>query len=71
MILRLTIILLVASGLGLGALRLVPSIIVFLYDYGFRITPDEYGQTLVIVFGFVFLMTAVPLGLRFMPRNAS
>jgi adenylate cyclase len=70
-ILRLTIILLVASGLGLGALRLVPSAIVFLYDYGFRITPDEYGQVLIAVFGLVFLMTAVPLGLRFMPRNAN
>ncbi|ARJ67545.1 hypothetical protein WV31_18725 [Magnetospirillum sp. ME-1] len=71
MILRLTVILLVASGLGLGALRLVPSAIVFLYDFGFRITPDEYGQMLVLVFGLVFLMTAVPLGLRFMPRNAN
>lgn len=70
-ILRLTIILLVASGLGLGALRMVPSAIVFLYDYGYRITPDEYGQVLIVVFGLVFLMTAVPLGLRFMPRNAN
>ncbi|EME69518.1 hypothetical protein H261_13179 [Paramagnetospirillum caucaseum] len=70
-ILRLTVILLVASGMGLGALRLVPSGIVFLYDYGYRITPDAYGQMLVAVFGLVFLGTAVPLGLRFMPRNAN
>jgi adenylate cyclase len=70
-ILRLTIILLVAAGVGLGVLRLVPSAIVFLYDFGFRITPDEYGQVLILIFGLVFLMTAVPLGLRFMPRNAN
>ncbi|BAE51843.1 hypothetical protein amb3039 [Paramagnetospirillum magneticum AMB-1] len=70
-ILRLTVILLVAAGVGLGVLRLVPSAIVILYDFGFRITPDEYGQMLIIVFGLVFLMTAVPLGLRFMPRNAN
>ena len=70
-ILRLTVILLVASGLGLGALRMVPSAVVFLYDYGYRVTPDEYGQLLMVVFGLVFLMTAVPLGLRFMPRNAN
>lgn len=70
-ILRLTLILLTASAMGLGALRLVPSIVVFLYDYGFRVTPDEYGQLLTVVFGLVFLMTAVPIGLRFMPRNAN
>lgn len=67
---RLTAILLVASAMGLGALRLLPTVIVFLYDFGFRVTPDEYGQLLVLVFGMVFLMTAVPLGLRMMPRNA-
>ncbi|MBI3446845.1 MAG: adenylate/guanylate cyclase domain-containing protein, partial [Magnetospirillum sp.] len=70
-ILRLTVILLVASGVGLGALRLVPSVVVFLYDYGFRITPDAYGQMLIGVFGMVFLMIAVPMGLRFMPHNAN
>jgi class 3 adenylate cyclase len=70
-ILRLTVILLIASAMGLGALRLVPTVIVFLYDYGFRITPDEYGQLLTVVFGLVFLMSAVPIGLRFMPRNAN
>ncbi|MDO8608608.1 MAG: adenylate/guanylate cyclase domain-containing protein [Phaeospirillum sp.] len=70
-ILRLTIILLVALGLGLGALRVLPSVIVFLYDFGFRITAEEYGQLLFPVFGLVFLMTGVPLALRFMPRNAN
>ncbi len=70
MILRLTVILLFAIGMGLGALRLLPSIIIFLYDYGFRITSEEYGQLLAPVFGLVFLMTGVPMALRFMPRNA-
>ncbi|TAN56622.1 MAG: adenylate/guanylate cyclase domain-containing protein [Magnetospirillum sp.] len=70
-ILRLTVILLVAIGLGLGALRILPSIIVFLYDFGFRITAEEYGQLLFPIFALVFLMTGVPLALRFMPRNAN
>lgn len=70
-IIRLTIILLVASAMGLGALRLVPSIVVYLYDFGFRITPDAYGQLLIGIFGLVFLSTAIPLGLRFIPRNAN
>ncbi|WP_254432621.1 adenylate/guanylate cyclase domain-containing protein [Magnetospirillum sp. SS-4] len=70
-ILRLTVILLVAAGLGLGALRVLPAIVTFLYDFGFRVTADEYGQLLFVVFTLVFLMTGVPLGLRFIPRNAN
>ena len=69
-ILRLTVILLIAAGIGLGALRILPSIIVFLYDFGFRITAEEYGQLLLPVFALVFLMTGVPMALRFIPRNA-
>ena len=68
--LRLTVILLIAAGLGLGALRILPSIIVFLYDFGFRITADQYGQLLLPIFALVFLMTGVPMALRFIPRNA-
>ena len=70
MLLRLMAILLVASGMGLGALRILPSIIIFLYDFGFRITSEQYGQALLPVFGLTFLMTGIPLTLRFMPRNA-
>lgn len=66
---RLTIIMLAAAGLALGALRLVPTIVVFLYDYGLRVTPDSYGQLLFAVFALVFLMTAVPLAVRYIPRN--
>ena len=68
-LLRLTVILLLAIGMGLGALRILPSIIIFLYDYGFRITSEQYGQLLLPVFALVFLMTGVPMALRFMPRG--
>lgn len=68
---RLLIVLLVAAALALGALRLVPTIVTFLYDYGFRVTPDEYGQLLFAVFILVLLMTGVPLGLRMIPRHAN
>ncbi|OAN54050.1 hypothetical protein A6A04_12455 [Paramagnetospirillum marisnigri] len=67
---RMLIVLLVAAGLALGALRLVPIIVTFLYDYGFKVTPDEYGQLLFAVFVLVMLMTGVPLGLRMMPHRA-
>jgi len=69
-LLRLMAILLVAVSMGLGALRILPSIIIFLYDFGFRITSEQYGQALLPVFGLTFLMTGIPLTLRFMPRNA-
>ncbi|RAU21454.1 adenylate/guanylate cyclase domain-containing protein [Paramagnetospirillum kuznetsovii] len=68
---RLLIVLLVAVGFALGALRLVPSVVSFLYEYGFRVTPDEYGQLLFAVFIGVLLLTGVPLGLRMIPRNAN
>ena len=68
--LRMTVILLIAAAMGLGALRLLPNIIVFLYDFGFRITAEEYGQLLMPVFALVFLMTGVPMGLRYIPRSA-
>ncbi|CAA7622738.1 conserved hypothetical protein [Candidatus Terasakiella magnetica] len=68
---RLMLILLVASAFSLGALRLVPTLIVYLYDFGFRVTPDGYGQLLFVVFGLVFLFTAVPLALRYLPRHAT
>jgi class 3 adenylate cyclase len=67
---RLTLILLVAAGLSLGALKLVPTVVVFLYDFGFRVTPDQYSQLLIAVFGFVFLSVLVPMSLRFIPSNA-
>jgi len=70
-VLRLTVVLLIAVGVSLGALRLVPSVVTYLYDYGFRITPDDYGQLLFSVFTLVFLMTSVPLALRFLPRDAN
>jgi class 3 adenylate cyclase len=68
--LRMTVILLIATALGLGALRVLPSIIIFLYDFGFRITAEEYGQLLLPVFALVFLMSGVPMALRFIPRSA-
>ncbi len=68
---RLSFILLVAIALALAALRLVPTVIEFLYDYGYRVTPEGYGQLLFTVFCLVFLVSAVPLALRFLPRHAN
>jgi adenylate cyclase len=69
MLFRLTMITLASVGSALAALRAVPDIVVFLYDYGVRIGPDAYGQLLFAVFVLVFLMVGTPLSLRFLPRN--
>jgi class 3 adenylate cyclase len=49
----------------------VPKVVLLLYDYDIRITPTAYGQLLFAVFVLVFLMTAVPLALHFLPRQAT
>jgi len=67
---RLTLILLVGVGAGLLALKALPSVIVKLYEYGFRITPDSYSQLLAGVFVSVVVLVTVPLGLRFLPTHA-
>jgi len=67
---RLTLILLAAVGLGLVSLRVMQSAVLALYDYGFRITPDDYNHLQAGLFTLVVLLVSVPLGLRFLPTHA-
>jgi len=67
---RLTLILLFAVGLGLLSLRLLQSAVLWLYNYGFRITPDDYNHLQAGLFTLVVLLVSVPLGLRFLPTHA-
>jgi class 3 adenylate cyclase len=58
--------------LALGAIKLTPEAIVLLWKMGFsmQLSPDGYNQLLIFVFALTFLMTAVPLAMKFMPRKA-
>ena len=67
---RLTLILLVGIVAGLLALKALPSIILKLYEFGFRITPEGYSQLLLGAFITVLILVTVPLGLRFLPTHA-
>lgn len=67
---RFTLILLAAVGLGLVSLRLMQTIVLELYNYGFRITPDDYNHLQAGLFTLVVLLVSVPLGLRFLPTHA-
>ncbi|WP_156612609.1 tetratricopeptide repeat protein, partial [Paramagnetospirillum marisnigri] len=54
---------LVAATLtGLLSLRAVPTVITKMYDFGFRVTPDEYRSVLFFVFSFVFVVTTIVVG---------
>jgi len=59
-------------SLSMLALKATPEVIVLLWKMGFSITvsPDGYNQLLIVVFFLTFLMTAVPLGMKFIPRQA-
>ncbi|CCG40608.1 adenylate/guanylate cyclase domain-containing protein [Magnetospirillum molischianum] len=67
---RLALILTFAVGLGLLSLRLMQSSVVALYQYGFRVTPDDYNHLQAGLFVLVVLLISVPLGLRFLPTHA-
>ncbi|MEO0035208.1 MAG: hypothetical protein RLZZ501_1231 [Pseudomonadota bacterium] len=69
-LIRLTLILLVGVGVGLLALKILPAVILKLYEFGFRITPEGYSQLLAGVFVSVVILVTVPLGLRFLPTHA-
>ncbi|MFD2235105.1 adenylate/guanylate cyclase domain-containing protein [Phaeospirillum tilakii] len=69
-LIRLTLILLVGVGVGLLALKILPSVVLKLYEFGFRITPEGYSQLLAGVFVSVVILVTVPLGLRFLPTHA-
>ncbi|MBI2241863.1 MAG: adenylate/guanylate cyclase domain-containing protein [Magnetospirillum gryphiswaldense] len=62
-----------ACGLAVAllAIKVTPNIIMGLWKMGFGIKVDaaSYSQLLMVVFALAFLMTSVPLALKFMPRK--
>ncbi|MGE5548053.1 MAG: adenylate/guanylate cyclase domain-containing protein [Solirubrobacterales bacterium] len=68
---RLLMITGVALATALLAIKITPGAILLLWDWGFHldVTPENYGQVLFAVFVLTFLMVAVPLALRFLPRQ--
>jgi adenylate cyclase len=69
---RLLAVTAVSLAVALLAIKLTPEVIILLWKMGFSVSvsPEIYGQVLIAVFGLSFLMTAVPLGMRFLPRKA-
>ncbi|MBR9971562.1 adenylate/guanylate cyclase domain-containing protein [Magnetospirillum sulfuroxidans] len=65
----------VALGLAaaLLAIKLTPNVILMLWKMGFGIKVDanSYSQLLMIIFALTFLMTSVPLALKFLPRKTA
>lgn len=67
--------LLAIGALGLAAallaIKVTPNIILILWKMGFGIKVDasSYGQLLMVVFVLSFLMTSVPLAMKFLPRK--
>lgn len=63
----------VAVGLAVAmlAIRLTPEAILLIWKMGFAvsITPQSYSKMLFAVFVLSFLMVAVPLAIRFLPRK--
>ncbi len=70
---RLFAIAAVALAAALLSIKVTPDAIMLLWRMGFviTITPDNYGQLLFGVFVMVFLMVAIPLGIRFIPRKTA
>lgn len=68
---RLMAIMAASMAVAFGAIKVTPSIIMFLWEVGFqlRISPSAYGQLLFAIFVLTFLAVAVPLALRFLPRQ--
>lgn len=68
---RLLVIVAIALAAALLAIRLTPDIILFLWGMGIRmeVRPDTYSQILFAVFVLTFLMVAVPLATKFLPRS--
>lgn len=64
------------AALGLAAallaIKLTPNVIMVLWKMGFgiKVDADSYSQLLMVIFALVFLMTSVPLALKFMPRKS-
>jgi class 3 adenylate cyclase len=70
---RLLAITALALACALLSIKLTPNAIMFLWQMGFNltITPQSYGQLLFAVFVITFLMVAVPLSMRFLPRQTA
>lgn len=70
---RLLAITAVALAAALVSIKLTPEAIMLLWRMGFNltITPESYGQLLFLVFVATFLLVAVPLSLRFLPRQTA
>lgn len=64
-----------ACGLAVAllAVKLTPNIIMIFWKMGFgiKVDADTYSQVLMVVFALTFLMTSVPLAMKFMPRKGA
>ncbi|MBC7951693.1 MAG: adenylate/guanylate cyclase domain-containing protein [Rhodospirillaceae bacterium] len=69
---RLFAICAVGLAAALLAIKLTPNVIMLFWQIGFviTVTPESYGQLMFAVFILTFLMVAVPLAIRFLPRKA-
>lgn len=70
---RLLAITAVALAAALLSIKMTPEAIMLLWKLGFNwtVTPDSYGRLLFAVFVVVFLLVAVPLSVRFLPRQTA
>lgn len=70
---RLLAITAVALAAALLSIKLTPEAIMLLWRMGFNltVTPETYGRLLFLVFVATFLLVAVPLSLRFLPRQTA
>lgn len=70
---RLLAIVAFALAAALLAIKITPNIILVLWKMGFGIKVDAntYSQLLMMVFALTFLMVAVPLGMKFLPRKTA
>ncbi|WP_158699401.1 adenylate/guanylate cyclase domain-containing protein [Magnetospirillum gryphiswaldense] len=70
---RLLAIVAFALAAALLAIKVTPNVILMLWKMGFGIKVDAntYSQLLLGVFALTFLMVAVPLGMKFLPRKTA
>jgi len=70
---RLLVITALALAAALLAIKIMPEAIQLLWHMGFNmtITRESYGQLLFLVFVCTFLLVAVPLAMRFLPRQTA
>mgnify|MGYP001806250368 CR=1 FL=1 len=70
---RLVAIMALGLAAALLVIKITPNVILMLWKMGFGIKLDAetYSRLLLVIFGLTFLMTAVPLAMRFLPRRAA